>query len=72
MPHAILVFAAEESSHTAFYIAGGLLALWAVVVSFIGIRGHENWPSSEGAARGIMGISAVLVVAAMATAVLTS
>jgi hypothetical protein len=76
--HAFSVFAAatleqtEEHSHTAFYIAGGLLALWAVVVSFIGIRRHENWPSSESAARGIMGISAVLVVFAMATAVITA
>jgi hypothetical protein len=76
--HAFIVFAAEaaeeaeEHSHTAFYLAGGALALWAVFVSFIGIRRHENWPSSDGAARGIMGISAVLVVAAMATAVLTA
>jgi nitric oxide reductase large subunit len=76
--HAFIVFAAEtleeteEHSHTAFYVAGGVLALWAVLVSFVGIRGHENWPSSDGAARGIMGISAVLVVAAMATAVLTA
>jgi hypothetical protein len=72
--HAIIVFAAEahEKSHTAFYIAGGILATWAVLVSFIGIRGHENWPANEGAARGIMGISALLVVAAMATAVLTA
>jgi hypothetical protein len=72
---AIVMFAAEEAhekSHTAFYVAGGLLTLWAVVVSFVGIRGHANWPSSEGAARGIMGISAVLVVLAMATAVITA
>jgi hypothetical protein len=72
--HAIVTFAAAEaeSSHTIFYVAGGILALWAVLVSFIGIRGHENWPSSDGAARGIMGISALLVVFAMATAVITA
>jgi hypothetical protein len=72
--NAFIVFAAEEAekSHTAFYIAGGILALWAVLVSFVGIRGHENWPGNDTAARGVMGISAVLVVAAMATAVLTS
>jgi hypothetical protein len=73
---AIVMFAAEEAahetSHAPFYIAGGLLALWAVLVSFIGIRGHENWPSSETAARGIMGISTVLVVLAMATAVISA
>ncbi len=76
MLHAFLIFAAEEAeehaNHTAFYVCGGALALWAVIVSFIGMRGHENWPSSEGAARGVMGISAVLVVLAMATAVITA
>ena len=75
MLHAIIVFAAEEAhekSHTAFYVAGGILAAWALLVSFIGIRGHEDWPANETAARGVMGISTLLVVAAMATAVLTS
>ena len=79
MLHAFLIFAAEaaeaaeeHTSHTAFYIAGGLLALWAVVVSFVGMRGHENWPATEGAARGVMGISATLMVLAMATAVITA
>ena len=72
-----LLFAAEtleetEGSHVAFYIAGGALALWAVLVSAIGIRGHANWPGNDGAARGIMGISAVLVVAACAMAVVTA
>ena len=72
--HAVLIIAAEaaQKSHAAFYIAGGLLAAWAVLVSFIGMRGAENWPSSDGAARGVMGISALLVVAAMATAVITA
>lgn len=66
-----MLFAAETSK-TLFYIFGGALALWAVLVSFVGMRGHENWPSSERAARGVMSISAVLVVLAMATAVITS
>jgi hypothetical protein len=62
----------EHANHTPFYIAGGALALWAVLVSFVGMRRHANWPSSDGAARGIMGISALLVVAACATAVVTA
>jgi hypothetical protein len=72
---AIVTFAAEEAehtSHTAFYIAGCALAAWAVIVSFVGIRGGQNWPSSAGAANGIMAISALLVVAACATAVITA
>jgi len=60
------------ASHAPFYIAGGAAALWAVLVSLIGIRRHADWPSSDGAARGVMGISLVLVVAAMATAVITA
>lgn len=75
MLHAVITFAAEEGaepSKTLFYVAGGLLALWAVVVSFVGIRGHENWPANEATARGVMGISAALVVFAMAAAVISS
>ncbi|MGI8902844.1 MAG: hypothetical protein ACR2IP_04135 [Solirubrobacteraceae bacterium] len=76
MLHAFLIFASEavdeaEPSKAPFYITGGLLAAWAVVVSLIGIKRHENWPGSEGAARGIMAVSAVLVVAAMAGAVIS-
>ena len=73
MVHALLVLAAEEAepSKTAFYVAGGALAVWAVVLGSIGLRSAE-FPSSEGAARGVMAISAVLVVAAMTAAVLTS
>ena len=63
--------AEEKSSHTPFYVAGGALAAFAVVISFIGIKRHENWPS-EGTAKGIMALAAVLVVAACATAVVTS
>ena len=64
--------AAEHTSHTPFYVAGGALALWAVIVSAIGIRGHERWPSSPAVATAIMAISAVLVVAACATAVISA
>ena len=40
----------EESSKLLFYVAGGLLAAFAVVISAIGIRGHERFPPSKGAA----------------------
>ena len=76
MLHALITFAAEtiedEASKTPFYVAGGLLAAWAVLVSLLGISRNREWPSSDGAAKGVMGISAVLVVAAMATAVITA
>jgi hypothetical protein len=62
----------EESSKTVFYICGGVLAAWALLVSAIGIRRHAAWPATEGAQRAVMGISLLLIVAAMASAVLTS
>jgi hypothetical protein len=75
MLHALITFAAEtveaEPSKTPFYVAGGLLACWAVVIAAIGMSRHRDFPGSAVAARGVMGISAVLVAAAMATAVVT-
>jgi hypothetical protein len=62
----------EESSKTLFYVMGGVLAAFAVVISAIGIRGHETFPPSQGAARGVMTLAAVLVVLTLAAAILTS
>lgn len=69
--HAMLVLAAEESSKTAFYVAGGALAAWAVILSAIGLT-RPDFPRSDSASRGVMAFSAVLVIAAMAAAVVTS
>jgi len=72
---ALITFAAEEgaeSSKTLFYICGGALAVWAVVVSVIGIRAHETFPPTKSAARGVMTISIVLVLLTMASAVITA
>ena len=76
MVHALLVLAAEaaeeaEPSKTAFYLCGALLAAWAVVLGFIGLR-SPDFPGGESGQRGVIGITAVLVVAAMATAVITA
>jgi hypothetical protein len=73
MVHALLVFAAEEAepSKTAFYVCGGLLASWAVLLGVVGLRSPE-FPGGASAARGVMAISTVLVVATMAAAVITA
>ncbi len=63
---------AEESSQTLFYVAGGILVAFAVVVSVLGITRKETFPGSEGAARGVMTLAAVLVLATMAAAVISS
>ena len=70
---ATLVLAVDdhEPSKTPFYIGGGMLALYAVLLGFIGIR-SENFPSSSSGQRAVMGVSALLVVIALATALITS
>ena len=77
MLHALtIVFAAvegeEESSKTLFYIAGGVLAVFAVLISTLGISRIGTFPSSKGQARGVIGLAALLVVAAMASAIITA
>jgi hypothetical protein len=62
---------AEESSKTAFYICGGLLAAWAVVLSLIGMS-SQTFPATVGAKRGVIALTLLFVVAAMATAVITA
>ena len=72
---ALITFAAEEGaepSKTLFYICGGALVLWALGVSAVGIRSHESCPPTQSAARGVMTVSVVLVLLAMASAVITS
>jgi hypothetical protein len=70
-----LITAAEsggkESSKTAFYICGGLLAAWAVVLSLIGMA-SEGFPATTGAQRGVVALTVLFVAAAMATAVITA
>ena len=71
--HALIpVLAAEgEKSKTAFYVAGIVLALWAVAVSAVGITRPE-FPRTPMLTRAVMGVSALLVLATLSTAVLTS
>ena len=66
-----LILAAGEPSKVPFYIAGGLLVIWAVALAGVGLT-RPAFPYNQRGARGVMAISAVLMVAAMATAVLTS
>jgi plastocyanin len=63
---------AAEKSKTAFYIAGGVLVAWALIVSLgLGLR-RPDFPGSLTGQRIVGTISAVLVLAAVATAVITS
>jgi plastocyanin len=66
----LAVFAAAPSK-VPFYVAGGVLALWAVLLAAFGIT-RPGFPGSKGGRRGVIGASALLVVAAMGTAVATA
>ena len=72
----LLVFAQEvveeeEAEPVAFYILGGLAALWAITLFAIGMRSH-TFPGSAAAQRVVTLISVLIVAAAMASAVLSS
>jgi hypothetical protein len=61
----------SEPSKVPFYIAGGLFAVWAMAIFFLGMR-NDSFPGGERWARGVMAVSVVLMAAAMATAVITA
>jgi hypothetical protein len=67
----LLAAVEEEPSKTPFYVAGGLLVAFAVIIAAIGTRGAETFPATKGARTGICLLAAVLVAGAMATAVIT-
>jgi plastocyanin len=62
---------ASAPSKTPFYVAGGLLAGWAVLLGAFGIT-HPDFPGSTAASRLVMLTSAVLVAGAVTTAVTTA
>ena len=66
----ILLYAAEPSK-VPFYVAGAALAGWAVVLAAVGLT-RPSFPNNSRGQLGVMAISVVLAVAAMATAILTS
>jgi plastocyanin len=64
------VFAAAPSK-VPFYLAGGLLAGWAVLLGATGLR-YPEFPGSAGRARLVMLTTALLVAATLTAAVLTA
>jgi hypothetical protein len=66
-----VLLAAAEPSKVPFYIAGGAVAAWAVVLAGIGLT-QPRFPFNERGQRAVMGISLILVIVAIAMAVATS
>jgi hypothetical protein len=58
----------EHKSEAPFFLIGGALALFAVVVSVIGFK-NPAFPGSAGAARGVMTLGITLTLATMASIV---
>jgi hypothetical protein len=54
----------------AYHVCGILFAVWAVLVSFLGIT-REDFPATAGAQRMVAVVSAVLALATIGTAVYT-
>jgi hypothetical protein len=65
------VLAAAEPSHLAFYIAGAVFAVWAVVVSWVGLT-RPSFPFNVTGQRAVIGVSFILAAVAIAMAVVTS
>ena len=63
---------AAEKSKVPFYIAGGVLVAWALILSLgLGMR-KPDFPGSLAGQRAVIAVTAVLVLAAVSTAVLTA
>jgi plastocyanin len=69
---AFLPVLAAEKSRTPFYIAGGVLVAWALILALaLGLR-HRAFPGNLAGERVVIAISVVLVLAAMSAAVITA
>jgi plastocyanin len=62
---------ATATSKVPFYVAGGLLAGWAVLLGLTGLR-YPEFPGSAGRARLVMLTTGMLVAATLTAAVVTA
>ncbi|MGH2895814.1 MAG: hypothetical protein ACRDPM_21445 [Solirubrobacteraceae bacterium] len=67
----LLITAADEPSKTPFLILGGVLAVYAVILATLGIQ-RPDFPSNMGGQRGVIALTAVIVVLALGAAIITS
>jgi hypothetical protein len=64
------LIAAAEPSKVPFYIAGAVLASWAVVLAWIGLT-RPSFPFNIRGERAVIGISLLLAALAIAMAIAT-
>ena len=65
-----VLVAAAEPSKVPVYIAGGVLAAWAVILSAVGLT-RPSFPFNAGGQRAVMAISILLAALAVAMAIVT-
>lgn len=66
-----LLIAATEPDKLAFYIVGGALAAWAVILAFIGLS-RPSFPGDKRGQWGVIAITFVLFAGAVGSAIATS
>jgi hypothetical protein len=54
-----------------FYVCGGLTAVWAVLLSALGVA-RQNFPGGRGGERIVIAISAILVVASIGSGIVSA
>jgi plastocyanin len=71
--HALIpvLAAAGEKSKTPFYVAGAVLAAWAVVVSVVGVT-RPGFPGGTNGERGVIAVSVLLVALTITMAIVTA
>ncbi|MFL5860393.1 MAG: hypothetical protein ACJ780_06400 [Solirubrobacteraceae bacterium] len=67
----VLLLTAAETSKTPFFIIGGALAVYAVILATIGIQ-RPKFPFNARGQRGVILLTVVMVVLAIGAAILTS
>jgi hypothetical protein len=66
-----LLLAASAPSKVPFFLAGGALAAWAVILAAIGLN-RPDFPGNLRGQRTVIGITFTLMVIAIAMAIVTS
>lgn len=56
---------------TLYYVIGGALAVWAVVVAFLGIK-FDRFPGGKGGERVLVAVSILLVVGTVGSVIILS
>lgn len=62
---------ADHGDKTAFYVAAGVFAAWAVLIGVFGVL-RPAFPRGDGGGRAVIAVSGVLMLATLATAVITA